>query len=168
MAILHLHLAFTLTVISLVSTPTSCKLVESLVSTRENFLLKGHVMQRQRTSNSFSCAHLCSKREGCRSYNFKHSKKKGLCELSSETAGYFDDGLTREAGWLYGQIVRIRKENSAESNKPGKKCTSLKYWGRSGKTFAVFVHSLRARTAREQTRAELALFKTSSGLGRNI
>ena len=74
------------------------------MSTRENFLLKGHVMQRQRISNSFPCAHLCSSREGCRSYNFKHSKKKGLCELSSE-------GLTEEAGWLYGQIVHIGKEN---------------------------------------------------------
>ena len=44
MAVLHLHLTFALTVISLVSTPTSCKLVESLVSTRENFRLKGYVM----------------------------------------------------------------------------------------------------------------------------
>ena len=91
------------------------------MSTRENFLLKGHVMQRQRTSNSFSCAHLCSRKEGCRSYNFKHSKKNGLCELSSETAGYFDDGLTKETGWLFGQIVQIGKENSADSNNPGKK-----------------------------------------------
>ena len=97
------------------------------MSTRENFLLKGHVMQRQLTSNSISCAHLCSRKEGCLSFNFKHSKKQGLCELSNETAGYFDDGLTKEAGWLYGQIVRIGKENSAESNKLGKKCKASKY-----------------------------------------
>ena len=122
MAMLYLHLPFTLTVISLVSTPTSCKLVESLASTRENHFLKGHVMQRQRTSNSFSCAHLCSRKEGCRSYNFKHSGNKGLCELSSETAGYFEGGLTKEAGWVYGQIVPIEKEKSTESNNPGKKC----------------------------------------------
>ena len=159
MAILYLHLPFALTVISLVSTPTSCKLVESLVSTRENFFLKGHVMHRQQTSNLFSCAHLCSRTEGCRSYNFKHSRKKGLCELSSETAGYFEDGLTKEAGWLYGQIVPIVKENSRESNNPGKKCLIVKYWKPSWKTFAVLVDLLRAQscTARDQTRAELAI-----------
>ena len=134
MAILYLHLPFALIAISLVSTPTSCKLVESLVSTRENFFLKGHVMLRQQTSNLFSCAHLCSRKEGCRSYNFKHSRKKGLCELSSETAGYFEDGLTKEAGWLYGQIVPIVKENSRESNNPGKKCLIVKYWKPSGQT----------------------------------
>ena len=159
MAILYLHLPFALIAISLVSTPTSCKLVESLVSTRENFFLKGHVMHRQQTSNLFSCAHLCSRTEGCRSYNFKHSRKKGLCELSSETAGYFEDGLTREAGWLYGQIVSIVKDNSRESNNPGKKCLIVKYWKSSGKTFAVLVYLLRAQscTARDQTRAELAI-----------
>lgn len=117
-SIVHLHIAFTLTVFSLVLTPTSCKMVESLVYTRKNFLLKGHVMQRQRTSNSFLCAHLCLRMEGCRSYNFKHFKKKGLCELSNEIAGYCD--LTKEAGWLYGEAFHIGKENSAESNKPGK------------------------------------------------
>ena len=125
MTILYLHLPFTLTVISLLSTPTSCKLVESLVSTRENYFLKGHVMQRQRTSNSFLCAHLCSRKEGCRSYNFKHSRNKGLCELSSETPGHFEDVLTKEAGWLYRQVVPIGKEKSRESNNPGKKCSIL-------------------------------------------
>lgn len=117
MATVHLHLAIALTVISLVTAPTSCELVESLVSTRENFLLKGHVMQRQRTTNSLLCAHLCSRKEGCRSFNFKLSKRQGLCELSDETAGYFDDGLTKEVGWLYGQIVHIEKKSS-ESYKP--------------------------------------------------
>ena len=139
MAILNLHLLIALTVISLVSTPTSCKLVESFVSTRENFFLKGHVIERQVTSNLFSCAHLCSRKEGCHSYNFKHSRKKGLCELSSETAGYFEDGLTKEAGWLYGQIVPIVQENSRESNNPGKKCLILKYWKPPGQSFAVLV-----------------------------
>ena len=126
------------------------------MSTRENFFLKGHVMHRQRTSNLFSCAHLCSRKEGCRSYNFKHSRKKGLCELSSETAGYFEDGLTKEAGWLYGQIVPIVKENSRESINPGKKCLIVKYCKPSGQTFAVLVDLLRAQscTARDQTRAE--------------
>ena len=127
MAILYLRLPFALTVILLVSAPTSCKLVESFVSTRENFFLKGHVMQRQRTSNSFSCAQLCSRKEGCRSYNFKHSGNKGLCELSSETAGYFEEGLSKETGWVYGQIVPIGKENSTVSNNPGKKCLIVKY-----------------------------------------
>lgn len=160
MAILYLHLPFALTVILLVSTPTSCRLVESLVSTRENYFLKGHVMQRQQTSNFFSCAHLCLRKEGCRSYNFKHSKNTGLCELSSETAGYFEDGLTKEAGWLYGRIVPIGKEHSTESNNPGKKCLMVKYWKPSGQIFAVLVHPVRAQscTAREQTRAELTMF----------
>ena len=154
MAILYLHLLVALTVISLVSTPTSCKLAESFVSTRENFFLKGHVIERQVTSNSLSCAHLCSRKEGCRSYNFKHSRKKGLCELSSETAGYFEDGLTKEAGWLYGQIVPIVKENSRESINPGKTCLIVKYWKSSRQTFAVLVDLLRAQscTARDQKR----------------
>ena len=93
------------------------------MTTRENFLLKGHIMQRQQTTNVFSCAHLCSRTGGCLSYNFKlSSRRRGLCELSSETAGYFDDGLTEEAGWLYGKIARIEmKKSSAESDIPGEK-----------------------------------------------
>lgn len=97
-------------------------MVESLVTTRENFLLKGHVMQRQQTTNSFSCAHLCLRKEGCLSFNYKPSfKMQGLCELSSGTAGRFDDGLKEGAGWLYGQMVRLVKRSSADSDKPGKK-----------------------------------------------
>ena len=38
-----------------------------------------------------------------------------------------EDGLTKEVGWLYGQIVPIGKENSRESNNPGKKCLIVKY-----------------------------------------
>lgn len=122
MAPLHVHLSGVLTFISMV-TSTSCMLmVESLVTTRENFLLKGHVMQRQQTTNSFSCAHLCLRKEGCLSFNYKPSfKMQGLCELSSGTAGHFDDGLKEGAGWLYGQMVRLVKRSSADSDKPGKK-----------------------------------------------
>ena len=77
-------------------------------------------MQRQQTTSSFSCAHLCSRTEGCLSYNFKlSSKRRGLCELSSETAGYFDDGLTEEAGWLYGKISVMEKRSFAKSDVPG-------------------------------------------------
>lgn len=120
MATVHLHLAIALTVISLVTAPTSCELVESLVSTRENYLLKGHLMQRLQIPNSLSCAHRCLRNEGCRSFNFKLlSKSQGICELSSKGAGYFDGSLTKEAGWLYGQIARIEKKNSAESHVPG-------------------------------------------------
>ena len=120
MATAHLHLAFTLTVISLLSTPTSCKLVESIVSTRENYLLKGHLMQRLQITSSLSCAHRCLRKERCRSFNFKLlSKSHGLCELSSKAAEYFDDGLTEEAGWLYGQIAPIKKRFSSESDVPG-------------------------------------------------
>ena len=91
------------------------------MATKENFLVKGHVMQRQQTTNSFSCTHLCLRRKGCLTFNFKlSSKRQGLCELSSETAGYFDDGLTEEAGWQYGQIVRIQKKASAGIDIPGK------------------------------------------------
>ena len=120
MATVHLHLAFTLTVISLLSTPTSCRLVESIVSTRENYLLKGHLMQRLQITNSLSCAHHCLRKERCRSFNFKLlSKSQGLCELSSTAVGYFDGSLTEEAGWLYGQIAPIKKRLFSESDVPG-------------------------------------------------
>ena len=120
MARAHLDLAFTLTVISLLSTPTSCKLVESIVSARENYLLKGHLIQRLQIADSLSCAHCCLRKERCRSFNFKLlSESQGLCELSSKAAGYFDDSLTGEAGWLYGQIAPIQKKFFSESDVPG-------------------------------------------------
>jgi len=120
MASAHFDLVFTLTVISLISTPTSCKLVESIVaSARENYLLKGHLMQRLQIPDSLSCAHRCLRKERCRSFNYKLlTESQGLCELSSKAAGYFDDGLTEEAGWLYGQIAPIQTVFS-ESDVPG-------------------------------------------------
>lgn len=121
MATVHLVHVFTLTVISLLSTPTSCKLTESIVSTRENCVLKGHLLQRLRIANSLSCAHRCLRKERCRSFNFKLlSKSQGLCELSSKAAGYLDDGLTEEEGWYYGHIASIIKRFSADSDVPGK------------------------------------------------
>ena len=103
----HIHLMFILTIITTVTKTTSCVLVESFWTTRENVLLKGDVMQRQRSTNFFSCAHSCLRKEGCRSVNFKlPSKMQGVCELLSDTAGQFDDGLTKGAGWLHGRIVR--------------------------------------------------------------
>lgn len=121
MATVHLDLVFILTVISLLSAPSSCKLTESLVSTRENYVLKGHLLQRLQIANSLSCAHRCLRKERCRSFNFKLlSKSQGLCELSSKAAEYLDDGLTEEVGWHYGQIASIEKRFSADSDVPGK------------------------------------------------
>ena len=120
MATAHLHLAFAVTVISLLSTPTSCKLVESIVSARRNYLLKGHLIQRLQNTNFLSCAHRCLRKERCRSFNFKLiSQSQGLCELSSKVAGEFDDSLSEEAGWLYGQIPPIEKRFNSESKVAG-------------------------------------------------
>ena len=120
MAAVHFHLAFAVIVISSLSTPTSCKLVESIVSTRRNCLLKGHLMERLKITSSLSCAHRCLKKERCRSFNFKLlSKSQGVCELSSKAAGYFDDSLSEEAGWLYGQIARIEERFLSESDVAG-------------------------------------------------
>ena len=120
MATVHFHLAFAVTVISSLSTPTSCKLVESIVSARRNYLLKGHLMQRLQITNSLSCAQRCLRKERCRSFNFKLlSKSQGVCELSSKAAEYFDGSLSEEAGWLYGQIAPIKRRIFSESNVAG-------------------------------------------------
>lgn len=120
MAAVHFHLAFAVTVISSLSTPTSCKLMESIVSTRRNYLLKGHIMERLKITNSLSCVHRCLRKERCRSFNLKLlSKSQGVCELSSKAAGYFDDSLSEEAGWLYGQIARIEERFFSENDVAG-------------------------------------------------
>ena len=77
-------------------------------------------MERLQITNSLSCARRCLSKERCRSFNFKLlSKSQGVCELSSETAGYFDDSLSEEAGWLYGQIARIAKRFFSENDVAG-------------------------------------------------
>ena len=77
-------------------------------------------MERLKITSSLSCAHRCLKKERCRSFNFKLlSKSQGVCELSSKAAGYFDDSLSEEAGWLYGQIARIEKKFISENDVAG-------------------------------------------------
>ena len=118
---LYIHLTSVFT-IGFLAVNASCTDMESLVSTRKNFLLKGHVMQRQRTTSQLSCAHLCLRKEGCLSFNYKLlCNIKGLCELSSGAAGRFDDGLSEGEGWIYGQIVRSKPIQAVEqNNKSGK------------------------------------------------
>ena len=112
----HTCLTCVFTIGVLVAT-ASCMHMESLVSTKKNLLLKGHVMRRQRTSSQLSCAHLCLRKDGCLSFNYKlSSNTKGLCELSSGTAGRFDGGLLKGAGWIYGQIVRPKTIRPLEQN----------------------------------------------------
>ena len=100
------------------------------MSTRKNLLLKGHIMQRQRTASELSCAHHCLRRDGCLSFNYKlSSNTKGLCELSSGTAGRFDGGLSEGAGWIYGQIVRSKPIQAVEQNaKSGKNIQILNFY----------------------------------------
>ena len=120
MTSLNLHLACILTVVVLV-TSTSCQFVESLVEVKKNFLLKGHVIRSQQTTSQLSCAHLCVRKEGCESFNYKLlSNTKGVCELSSTIAGRFDGCLTKGAGWVYGQIVRFGNKSFENSAEPGK------------------------------------------------
>ena len=106
----HLSSVF---VIGFLVVTTSCMHMESLVAIKENLRLKGNVMRRQPTSSQLSCAHLCLRKDGCLSFNYKlSSNTKGLCELSSGTAGRFDGGLSDGAGWIYGQI-----QNKTDSGK---------------------------------------------------
>ena len=121
MSSLHVHLTCVFALGFLVTT-ASCMQMDSLVATKENLILKGHVMRRQRTTSQLSCAHLCVRRDGCLSFNYKlSSNTKGLCELSSGTAGRFDGGLSEGGGWIYGQIVRSKPIQAVEQNaKPGK------------------------------------------------
>ena len=118
---LYIHLTSVFT-IGFLAITASCMHTESVVSTRKNLFLKGQVMQRQRTTSQLSCAHHCLRRDGCLSYNYKlSSNTKGLCELSSGTAGRFDGGLSEGGGWIYGQIVRSKPIQAVEQNaKPGK------------------------------------------------
>ena len=122
MAAVHFHLAFAVAVIASLSTSTSCELVESIVSTRRNYLLKSHLMERLQITNSLSCTHRCLSKAVISFLKmiFKLlSKSQGVCELSSKAAGYFDDSLSEEAGWLYGQIARIAKRFFSENDVAG-------------------------------------------------
>ena len=126
---LYIHLTWVFT-IGFLAVTASCMHMESIVSTRKNLLLKGHVMQRRRTASELSCAHHCLRRDGCLSFNYKLSSNmytKGLCELSSGTAGRFDGGLSKGAGWIYGQIVRSKPIQAFEQN------------AKSGKNLQIFI-----------------------------
>ena len=120
MSSLLVHLTCVFALGFLVST-ASCMQMDSLVATKKNLILKGHVMRRQRATSQLSCAHLCLRRDGCLSFNYKlSSNTKGLCELSSGTAGRFDGGLLERAGWIYGQIVRSKLIPAQQNVKTGK------------------------------------------------
>ena len=97
------------------------------MTTSKNLFLKGHVIQHQLSTNHLSCAHICIRKEGCVSFNFKlSSNSKGLCELSSGTAGPIDRGLTKGAGWIYGHIVYFGKKPVEQSDKSGKNARKAK------------------------------------------
>ena len=117
----HVHLTSVFTIGFLAAT-TSCMHMDSLVTTRKNVLLKGHVIQRQWTTSQLSCIHLCLRKDRCLSFNYKLSSyTKGLCELSSGTAERFNGGLLEGAGWIYGQLVRTKTIQPVEQNaKSGK------------------------------------------------
>ena len=117
----HVQLTSVFTIGFLAGT-ASCMHMDSLVTTRKNVFLKGHVIQRQWTTSQLSCMHLCLRKDRCLSFNYKLSSyTKGLCELSSGTAGRFNGGLLAGAGWIYGQLVRSKTiqpvEQNAESGK---------------------------------------------------
>ena len=123
MSSLHILLICVFTIGFLAAT-TSCMHMESLVTTRKNVLLKGHVIQRHWTTSQHSCAYLCFRKDGCLSFNYKLSSyTKGLCELSSGTAERFDDALWQGAGWMYVQLVRSKTiQTFGQNAESGKIC----------------------------------------------
>ncbi|XP_044174150.1 ALK tyrosine kinase receptor-like [Acropora millepora] len=79
----------------------SC-LQESLVKVTEHSHRNGNIIQRKQTTSELTCALLCLRKDGCLSFNYK---AKEQCELLSDTAEQFVDGLSKRAGWIYGEIV---------------------------------------------------------------
>ena len=114
------HLLYAFTVILLMASSTSSKLVESFLTIREGVLLKGHPMHWQRTTSFFSCAHLCLRKEGCRYINYKASTEtEGVCELLKDTSRDHNNGYIDGPGWFHGQIVHSRVSARTGSNTPG-------------------------------------------------
>ena len=88
-------------------------LQESLVKVTEHSHRNGNIIQRKQTTSELTCALLCLRKDGCLSFNYKAKEE---CELLSDTAEQFVDGLSKRAGWIYGEIV-----TSVQWNKNGKR-----------------------------------------------
>ena len=113
------RLLYAFTVILLTETATSSTLVESVLSTREGVLLKGHPIQRQRTSSFLSCAHICLRKEECHSINYKASSEtEGVCELLKDTGRHLNNSFVKGPGWLHAQIVHSGVSARTGSNIP--------------------------------------------------
>lgn len=106
----------TLNVILLLSfTPLSLALTRSdvwkssLIGTRHNYALVGHVMFSRVAKGSIVCSQLCLSEPGCLSFNFKKRQEidnEGLCELNQRRChGDREVNLTPIRGYVYGEFV---------------------------------------------------------------
>ena len=81
----------------------------SLIGTRHNYALVGHVMFSRVAKGSMVCSQLCLSKPGCLSFNFKNRQEidsEGLCELNQRRChGDREVTLTPIRGYVYGEFV---------------------------------------------------------------
>ncbi|XP_015774503.1 PREDICTED: uncharacterized protein LOC107352711 [Acropora digitifera] len=95
-----LFLAITTVRLQLQRTETSRS---STVSITENHVLKGCSIDKQRSYNFLSCAHLCLARSGCASVNYENVRN-GMCEFNHLPSPTSATNEVRP-GYLFGQLV---------------------------------------------------------------
>ena len=77
----------------------------STVSTKDNHMLRGYTIHKQRTYSLLSCAQLCLAQSTCMSFNYENIEN-GDCELNGEaTDASIDGALTTQRGYTFGQFV---------------------------------------------------------------
>ena len=79
----------------------------STVSTKDNHVLRGYNISKQRTYDLLSCAQLCLARSNCMSFNYENIEN-GDCELNKEaTDASIQGALTTQRGYTFGQFVNL-------------------------------------------------------------
>ena len=79
----------------------------STVSTKDNHVLRGYTIHKQRTYDLLSCAQLCLARSNCMSFNYENIEN-GDCELNKEaTDASIHGALTTQRGYTFGQFVNL-------------------------------------------------------------
>lgn len=86
----------------------------SLIDTRQNYALLGHVMFSRVAKGGPACSQLCLSKPGCLSFNFKQPQdmdSDGLCELNNfRCRGNREANLTPAKGYVYGEFVDAEVE----------------------------------------------------------
>lgn len=86
----------------------------SLIDTRRNYALLGHVIVSRVVKGSAVCSHLCLSNPGCLSFNFRQQQgmyDDGLCELNNRRRhGNGEVNLTPAKGYVYGEFIDVESK----------------------------------------------------------